>query len=42
MNEEPHSLIFSSGTLSPMNIVENEVGVKFHVKKEFKHVIHNN
>jgi hypothetical protein len=42
MNEKPHSLILASGTLSPMNIIENEIGIKFHLKKEFKHVIQNN
>jgi Rad3-related DNA helicase len=42
MNEKPHSLILASGTLSPMDIIESEIGVKFHLKKEFKHVIQNN
>lgn len=42
MNENPHSIILASGTLSPMNIIENEIGVKFHLKKEFEHVIKNN
>ena len=42
MNENPHSLILASGTLTPMNIIENEIGVKFNLKKEFKHVINNN
>ena len=39
MEEEPHSLILASGTLSPLENIEEELGIKFEVKETFKHVI---
>jgi hypothetical protein len=39
LQEKPHSLILASGTLAPLQDIEDELDVKFEVKETFKHVI---
>lgn len=39
MKQEVRSLILSSGTLSPMDMYEDDLGMKFEVKLQNKHVI---
>ena len=40
--EECHSVILCSGTLSPLNTFETELGVEFKYKVEAEHVIREN
>jgi hypothetical protein len=39
MEQKPRSLILSSGTLSPLELIEKELGVEFHWKLTNDHVI---
>lgn len=39
MSKQPRSLILASGTLSPLDLLEQELGVKFHIKLKNDHVI---
>ena len=39
LEERPHSVIFASGTLAPLNTYEAELGTQFPIKLENDHVI---
>ena len=39
MSCSPRSLILTSGTLSPLDLFEKELGITFQVKLQNKHVI---
>ena len=41
-NCNPHSIVLASGTLSPMSLVEQELGIEIATKQEFPHVIKPN
>ena len=39
VDQGPHSIIITSGTLSPMSMLEAEMGFPFHIKISCSHVI---
>ena len=41
LNSNPYSIIFTSGTLSPFKLYENELQIKFDIAFENKHIIPN-
>jgi Rad3-related DNA helicase len=39
LKEEPRSIIFTSGTLTPLSSYESELDVPFPIKRETGHVV---
>ena len=41
LNKNPFSIIFTSGTLTPFNLYENELNIKFDITFENEHIVPN-